>query len=143
MRITFIGEAGIDAGGPCQEFFRLVINEMMMNNSFFQGPDHARMPLHNITELKKSSFKVIGEIIALSIVHGGPGPQCLSHACVDYLSFGLNKVHPSLDDVHQFSIKEKINKVLELSTNCIRTVLNLLSSFLLSCLRTYMYNLYF
>ena len=116
LQITFIGEAGIDAGGPCREFFRLVISDIMANNSFFQGLETSRIPLHNLKELKKSSFKIIGEIVALSIVHGGP--QCLSHAVVDYLSYGIHKVYGDLDDVPQPCVREKIKKVHRYLAKC-------------------------
>ncbi len=97
--------------GPVVNFFRLLVTEIMTNNYFFQGPETSRIPLHNLTEFKNSSFKIIGEIVALSIIHGGPGPQCLSHAVVDYLSYGIHRVHGSLDDISQPVTREKIKKV--------------------------------
>ena len=33
----------------------------------------------------------IGQMIAVSIVNGGPGPQCFSKAVVDYLCSGMIK----------------------------------------------------
>lgn len=74
LRITFIGEPAVDAGWPLREFFRLVMKDAVSNNSLFQGPEDSRSPAHNVIELKKGTYKFLGEIFALSIVHGGPGP---------------------------------------------------------------------
>ena len=62
-------------------------------------------------ELRKATFKIVGELFALSIVHGVPGPQCLSHVIVDYLSYGIHKVHGTAQDVPDPLIREKIKKV--------------------------------
>ncbi len=58
LRITFLGKPGVDAGGPCREFFRLVMKEIMSNNSLFLGHDYSRSPSHNITEFKKGTFRL-------------------------------------------------------------------------------------
>ena len=87
IRITFIGEPAVDAGGPLREFFRLVMRDVINNNSLFQGSDDSRSPAHNTMELRKGTFKIVGELFALSIVHGGPGPQCLSHVIVARMRF--------------------------------------------------------
>lgn len=115
LRITFMGEAGIDAGRPCREFFRFVVKEIVLNNSLFLGPEDCRSPAHNLEELKKGTFRLVGEMFSLSIMHGGPGPQCLSHPVVDYLAFGIHKVHGTVDDIHDSSMKEKIRKVSYIS----------------------------
>ena len=111
IRITFIGEPAVDAGGPLREFFRLVMRDVINNNSLFQGSDDSRSPAHNTMELRKGTFKIVGKLFALSIVHGGPGPQCLSHVIVDYLSYGIHKVHGTAQDVPDPLIREKIKKV--------------------------------
>ena len=78
------------------------------NNSLFQGSDDSRSPAHNTMELRKGTFKIVGKLFALYIVHGGPGPQCLPHVIVDNLSYGIHKVHGTAQDVPDPLIKEKI-----------------------------------
>ena len=53
----------------------------------------------------------IGQMIAVSIVHGGPGPQCLSHAVVDYLCRGMGGVRATAADVPDPAIQEKLRLV--------------------------------
>ena len=53
-------------------------------------------------------------MIALSIMHGGPGPQCLSHAVVDYIFHGMCKVKASVDDVPDIVVQRKLKQVCKL-----------------------------
>ena len=53
----------------------------------------------------------IGQMIAVSIVHGGPGPQCLSHAVADYLCYGMWRVRATVADVPDSTIREKLRLV--------------------------------
>ncbi len=111
IRITFLVEPGVDAGGPSREFFRLLVWDIVCNNSLFQGEEANRSPIHNIMELRKGTFKLIGEAFALSIIHGGPGPQCLSHPVVDYLSYGLHKINGTIEDIPDSNIRQKVKQV--------------------------------
>ena len=37
LKITFIGESALDAGGPRREFFTLLMRAIATNNMFFEG----------------------------------------------------------------------------------------------------------
>ena len=50
-------------------------------------------------------------MIALSILHGGPGPLFFSPVVVDYLFGGTSAVKPSVDDVPDEEVQLKIRKV--------------------------------
>lgn len=54
----------------------------------------------------------MGKIIALSILHGGPGPVFFSSAVVDYLFGGIATVRPSIEDIPDQQVQDKIRKVL-------------------------------
>ena len=104
LHIIFIGEPGVDAGSPC--------SDVMSNNSLFEGSDDHHIPLHNVMELKNNTYHYVGEIMALSVVHGGPGPNCLSPAVVDNLCYGLQKIRGTVDDIPNESIRRAVKKVL-------------------------------
>ncbi|XP_067220741.1 uncharacterized protein [Chanodichthys erythropterus] len=86
LRVTFIGEAGIDNGALKTEF----LTEMMsgIEKRFFEGGDGGKNPKYSITDLDKHNFKVIGEIFAVSIAQGGPPPNFFSQWCYKYISTG-------------------------------------------------------
>ena len=48
LNVIFMGEPAIDAGGPCREFFRLLIGELTSNNSLFQGMERYQL-IHTLT----------------------------------------------------------------------------------------------
>ena len=48
-------------------------------------------------------------MIAVLIVHGGPEPQCFSHAVVDYLSLRMGGVRATAADVPDPMIREKLH----------------------------------
>ena len=51
-------------------------------------------------------------MIALSILHGGPGPIFFAPVIVDYLFGGMATVHPTVDEVPDDVIHSKIIKVI-------------------------------
>ena len=57
-------------------------------------------------------YLYIGKIIALSIVHGGPGPVFFSPVIVDYLFGGMSALSASINDIPDESLQIKVRKVL-------------------------------
>ena len=56
-------------------------------------------------------YLYVGRMIALSILHGGPGPVFFAPVIVDYLFGGISAVKPSVDDVPDEDLQLKIRKV--------------------------------
>ena len=52
VRVTFLGEAAVDGGGPRREFFMLLIGAIGNNGSLFQGPPRRRVLRHNTCALQ-------------------------------------------------------------------------------------------
>ncbi|KAL0969695.1 hypothetical protein UPYG_G00231000 [Umbra pygmaea] len=70
LRVSFIGEAGIDNGALRKEF----LTEMMagIEKRFFEGGDNGKAPKYSMTDMDQHNFKTVGEIFAVSITQGGP-----------------------------------------------------------------------
>lgn len=60
LRVTFVGEPTVDAGGPLRELFHLLLMSMAQNNRLFCGALTARIPNHNITELQRRTYFYVG-----------------------------------------------------------------------------------
>lgn len=112
LRVTFVGEPAVDDGGPLREFLYLLLKALASSNTLFCGPNESRMPQHNVTELKKKTFYYVGVIIALSLIHGGPGPGFFTSAIANYIVDGATNVKVGVADiVNNTEIKQKIELV--------------------------------
>ena len=67
-------EGAVDLGGPKREFFTLVM-EWMMNSQLFCGTEKNKYLSCNSNYLGGDFYFYAGELIAMSVVHGGPGPK--------------------------------------------------------------------
>ena len=111
IRITFIGEPAVDEGGPLREFLRLLLGNIERNNSLFEGCENCRVPKPNMRALEKCTYQHIGEMVAVSLVHGGPSPTFFTPSIVDYIVYGMKKVKASVDEVPNETIVRKLKEV--------------------------------
>lgn len=111
FRVTFIGEAAVDAGGPMREYLHILVASIVQNNSLFCGSENLRVPMHSVLELERQTFYHIGSILALSLVHGGPAPAFFTPAIADYFVYGVQKIKATVDDVPDDQVKQKLTKV--------------------------------
>ena len=50
----------------------------------------------------------VGEMLATSLVHGGPAPHFFSEAVSDYILYGMDKVRVTVDDVPDHDVRSKL-----------------------------------
>lgn len=89
----------------------MLMREVLSSNSLFSGYDTARIPRHNAMALARKVYFFVGQVFALSLIHGGPAPKCLASAIADYIVFGIEKVKVSIKDVPEESIQTKLKQV--------------------------------
>jgi hypothetical protein len=112
IRVTFLGDSGVDEGGPGREYFYLTLQCVADDNSILQGPCGTRSFKHNPQALMEKKYFYAGQLIALSLANGGPGIPCLCEAVYSYLCYGLNlRVYPTMLDIPDDDIKEKLEQV--------------------------------
>ncbi|XP_071821218.1 uncharacterized protein [Apostichopus japonicus] len=70
--IHFSGEDAVDLGGPKREFFRL-LTQQLASLSIFEGKPGKLYFSHDIDLLEMGKYKLAGQFIAWSVLHGGPG----------------------------------------------------------------------
>ncbi|ROL45080.1 G2/M phase-specific E3 ubiquitin-protein ligase [Anabarilius grahami] len=111
IRVTFIGEAGIDSGALKTEFLTEIISGI--EKRFFEGGDGGKNPKYSMTDLDKHNFKVIGEIFAVSIAQGGPPPNFFSQWCYKYISTGeVDQEAITERDITDPEVMELIKEIL-------------------------------
>ena len=62
--VTFIGESAVNTGGPLQEYFTILMRCIAQNNLLFCGKENSRVPVHNVLEMERCTFYLIGSIVA-------------------------------------------------------------------------------
>lgn len=90
-------EGAVDEGGPTRELFRLVL-QYLKDSELFVGQENKHITL-NIKCLEDKLYVEAGKLIALSLIHGGPGPHFISKTLFSLIAFGGEKVSPTLNDV--------------------------------------------
>ena len=114
LKVKFIGEKGEDGGGPKREFFFQIMEAMGNQHMLLGGPKGSCTPKHNVMALQSKQFYLIGKIIALSVLNGGPAPKFFSQPILDYLFYG--HVRGTRANALCYPEKEMQEKVLMVST---------------------------
>ena len=76
--IVFSGEDSADLGGPRRDFFTLLMGQGIKELGVFEGSEHSVAFSHDHSVLAARKPYLAGNMLAWSILHGDPGPQCLS-----------------------------------------------------------------
>ncbi|KAF3836802.1 hypothetical protein F7725_004266 [Dissostichus mawsoni] len=100
-------EEGIDSGGPRREFLSLLMKNLK-DRPIFDGPDGHRFLVYNANAVREDEYYLAGKMIAVSVVHGGPGPHFLSEDLVRYLAG-----QPSFKATVNLITDEEVGKALE------------------------------
>ena len=90
------------------------MNTIKNNGLLLDGSPAKRVLRHNTTALQEELYLIMGKMIALSIIHGGPGPSFFCQSVVDYLFHGLGGVHANVDEIPDHSTQDLVQKVLHL-----------------------------
>ncbi|XP_051786206.1 G2/M phase-specific E3 ubiquitin-protein ligase-like isoform X2 [Erpetoichthys calabaricus] len=104
-----IFEDGIDTGGPRREFLTLLMNHLK-DRPIFDGPTGQRYLFYNANALREDEYFLAGKMIAVSVVHGGPGPHFLSEDLVLYLA-GQPSFKATVNDVTEEEIKKAMQEI--------------------------------
>lgn len=111
LKVVFVGEPSVDLGGPRREFLQLVMREAFTASGLFVGWPTNVVPIHNVEALAANKYYVIGKLMATSLVQGGQPPVCFCGAVADYLIYDEIRCDPCLDDIPEYTVRQKLRKV--------------------------------
>lgn len=111
IKVQFVGEAAVDEGGPRNEFFSLIHNELS-KSGMFTGEESRKCFNHDILALEQRNFYIYGELCYMAIVQGSPSPCFFAPAVVDYIVYGkIEKVETCIGDVPNQKVKQKLQEL--------------------------------
>ncbi|XP_039524678.1 uncharacterized protein LOC120477237 isoform X1 [Pimephales promelas] len=118
LRVTFLGEAGVDTGAIRKEFLSDLIGEIEKQLFEHRGHQRGKSPIYSLSNLEKGFFRTAGEVFSVSLAQGGPAPRFLRPWCFAYLSSGdLDESTLTIDDVDDAELYDLIKKVEEEETD--------------------------
>ncbi|XP_048036096.1 G2/M phase-specific E3 ubiquitin-protein ligase-like isoform X2 [Megalobrama amblycephala] len=98
----------------------------------FDGPDNRRFLTFNNAAARDDDYFLAGRMIAVSIVHGGPGPRFLSEMLYDHLT-GRTDINGTVEDITDETMKAAL---LEISSAASLNELHMLIDKYASLLQT-------
>lgn len=111
IRVDFLGESAIDAGGPRREFFSLLVSCAAKANVLI-GIGGQYTFSHDIEKLESKEYYYFGQIIALSLLQGGSGPHCFCKPVAEYIAYEAIKSEGDVETIPDYEIREKLKQVL-------------------------------
>nr|XP_055036883.1 G2/M phase-specific E3 ubiquitin-protein ligase-like [Misgurnus anguillicaudatus] len=115
MLVKFTDDAGLmeealDSGGPTREFLTLLM-DAIKTRRVFEGKDNAKYLSYDSKAAEDNEYFHIGRMIAVSIVHGGPGPACLSPNFFLYLIGKVKTVDAPIEDIPDDEVKKALLEI--------------------------------
>ncbi|XP_028653741.1 uncharacterized protein LOC114648718 isoform X3 [Erpetoichthys calabaricus] len=123
-------ESGIDTGGPKREFLELLMQHVK-NRTLFEGRETEKYLTCDSVAFDNDEYFIIGRMIAVSMVHGGPGPQFISKNLFNYiLCEGI--FSPDTKDVCDPEIQMMLQKIKSSSSvECLRSTVEVYATMLM------------
>ena len=98
-------------GGPWQEFFQLLMKEAFTSSGLFAGWPQNVVSIYSVEAVAANSYYIVGKMIGTCLVQGGQPPVCFAAAVADYIVFDEVKSEPSLNDIPDHTVWNKLEKV--------------------------------
>ncbi|XP_048015482.1 G2/M phase-specific E3 ubiquitin-protein ligase-like [Megalobrama amblycephala] len=115
LMVKFTDDAGmteeaLDSGGPTREFLTLLM-DTIKTRRIFEGKDNAKYLSFDSKAAEENEYFNIGRMIAVSIVHGGPGPRCLSPNFFLYLIGKVKTIEAPVEDIHDEEVRKALVEI--------------------------------
>ncbi|KAL0973527.1 hypothetical protein UPYG_G00205390 [Umbra pygmaea] len=108
------GEGSVDSGGPNREFMRLLI-KTVLESKYFVGPQNCKSLALDSLGLSRGTYKVLGMMFSVCLVHGGVGPRVLSRRLFAQLS-GLPAPPVDITEVDDTELHDQLDKIQRAET---------------------------
>lgn len=111
IRVDFVGESAVDAGGPRREYFSLLVGSVVKAGLLHGKPGEYTFS-HNIQKLENREYHYLGVILALSLLQGGSGPLCFCQPVAEYIAHGRVLSDIDVITIPEYEIRSKLEQVV-------------------------------
>ena len=94
-----VSEGAVDLGGPTREFLSLLIKHIN-RSSMFIGDDGNKFITCLSKNLLTGDYCLAGKVVAMSLVHGGPGPESFSSILFNSIATNPRSIDVKITDVY-------------------------------------------
>ncbi|CAL8270611.1 unnamed protein product [Arctogadus glacialis] len=84
--------------------------KLLKDRPIFDGPEGHKFLVFNANAVREDEYFLAGKMVAVSIVHGGPGPHFLSEGLVQYLA-GQPSFKPSVNLITDDEIGKALREI--------------------------------
>lgn len=110
-----VSEGAVDLGGPTREFLSLLIKHIN-RSSVFIGDDENKFITCLSRNLLTGDYCLAGKIVAMSLVHGGPGPESFSSILFYSIATDPRSVDVKITDVYDEKLANQLRQLEEADT---------------------------
>ncbi|XP_022805690.1 uncharacterized protein LOC111342835 [Stylophora pistillata] len=116
LTVQFFGESGIDTGGLREEFLSAFISGIQTN--LFEGIQLSGLsPAPHVEAVENGSFKVVGQVMVMSILQEGPPLAFLANWVYHYLCTpDVTAISLIDDDIANPDIRTLVKRVKEVNS---------------------------
>ncbi|XP_006825266.2 G2/M phase-specific E3 ubiquitin-protein ligase-like, partial [Saccoglossus kowalevskii] len=108
--VEFSGEDAHDDGGPRREFLRLLMQEVGASMGIFEGDQLTRVFSHNVRLISDMMYFKAGQLVAMSLLNGGPGLQCMADLVYNYM-IGIEPGNLTIDLIPDSDMRVRVQEV--------------------------------
>ncbi|XP_002736541.1 G2/M phase-specific E3 ubiquitin-protein ligase-like [Saccoglossus kowalevskii] len=107
----FLNSTEDDRGGPMREMLTLTMNHIV-GSHLLDGTSTTKFLTCISKSVDENEYYLVGQIIAMSLVHGGPAPHCFADHFFNVIVHGTESVKPTTEDLPVGSaVKEDLLKL--------------------------------
>ncbi|XP_056456076.1 G2/M phase-specific E3 ubiquitin-protein ligase-like isoform X2 [Gadus chalcogrammus] len=108
-------EDAVDTGGPTREFLTLLM-DAIKNRRFFEGREDGKYLSFDSKAADGDEYFHVGRMVAMSIVHGGPGPRCFSENFYHYLVGKVKTIEAPIADIPDPELRNVLLEIKNATT---------------------------
>ena len=109
VKVQFIGEPAVHQGGPSREFFSLLNaakKQKILSHGVFR---------YDVSLLQQKQYFSFGQLTALGLLQGYPGPNCFQRSVLDYILYrDIGIIKPTIDEIPVLEVKEALALLVDI-----------------------------